>query len=254
MYRYDGDEPLDFREVGSADWGGAGNQAIEYTSAGCTVTGSLAVPDGDGPFPVVVMAAPGIHAGGCYAYEVPVLNEMGFAVLTIDAPNVRDPLLDMDGIEKDAKRYIEANARYVVDLRRALDLVEAQPRLDHRRIGYVGWSWTGMIGALLAGVDPRVKAYVLDYAGGSTKGFYGLAGTVQDPAEYLGHNRGAAFLFQYSKQDHDREFSPKAIDKLVSMAPEPKLFQWVKGGHGDLFVDADTAGSRFYRAWLERNL
>lgn len=257
MYAYDRSEPLDFNQIGAAGWGGARNQFIEYTSAGCTVTGSLAVPKGKGPFPVVLMAAPGCRAF-VYKHDIPSLNRMGMAVLALDPPNLRDPYLDMDGIEEDAERYIEANARYVVDVRRALDLIETQPKLDSGRIGYVGFSWTGALGALLAGVDPRVKAYVLDYAGGTTKDVsaYGLAGRVQDPARYLAHSRGAAFLFQYTKEDtsEDGEFAPEAVAELVAMAPEPKLFQWVQGEHGAIFNSADNPGSRFHRAWLKKNL
>ena len=252
MYAYDRGEPLDFEQGGG--WDAGWYQHIEYASAGCTVTGILAMPKGKGPFPVVLMAAPGIEAIS-YAPQASALNRRGVAVLAIDAPNVRDPNLDMDGIEEDAERYIEANARYVVDVRRALDLIETQPKLDGKRIGYVGWSWTGMLGALLAGVDPRVKAYVLDYAGGSNRGLEGLTGEVQDPAEYLAHSRDAAFLFQYTKEDTDDGiFSPRRVTKLVAAAPEPKTFQWVKGGHGALFNSADTAGCRYLLKWLEENL
>jgi dienelactone hydrolase len=161
----------------------------------------------------------------------------------------------MDDIEGDSDLYIKANARYIVDVRRALDLVETQPKLDAKRIGYVGWSWTGMLGALLAGLDPRVKAYVLDYAGGTNRGLERLTGEVQDPAEYLAHNRGSAFLFQYTKEDTDDGiFSPRRVAKLVAAAQGPKLFQWVKGGHGAIFESADNPGSRFHRAWLQENL
>jgi dienelactone hydrolase len=253
MYAYDRGEPLAFRELGAATYG-ARSQFIEYASAGCTVTGSLSVPAGEGPFPVVVMAAPGTM-DFIYEYQIRALTRAGLAVLAIDAPNVRDPYLDMEDIEADPERYIEANARYVVDIRRALDLIETLPQLDSERIGYVGFSWTGMLGALLAGVDPRVKAYVLDYAGGSNRGLEGLTGEVQDPADYLAHSRGAAFLFQYTKEDtDDGVFSPARVEKLIEAAPEPKTFQWVKGGHGALFESADSPGSRSYRAWLERNL
>ena len=212
------------------------------------------MPEGEG-------AVPRRRDGGArdedisYESQIRALTRSGLAVLAIDAPNVRDPNLDMDDIEADPERYIEANARYVVDIRRALDLVETLPKLDGKRIGYVGCSWTGMLGALLAGVDPRVKAYVLDYAGGSNKGLEGLTGEVQDPADYLAHSRGAAFLFQYTKEDtDDGVFSPVRVAKLIDAAPEPKTFQWVKGGHGALFDSADSPGSRFYRAWLKRNL
>ena len=253
MFAYDRSEPLAFKELGAAGYG-ARSQFIEYASAGCTATGSLSLPDGEGPFPVVVMAAPGTMEF-IYQHQIAALTGSGMAVLAIDAPNVRDPNLDMDDIEADPERYIAANARYVVDIRRALDLVETLPELDGERIGYIGFSWTGMLGALLAGIDPRVKAYVLDYAGGSNKGLEGLTGEVQDPADYLAHNRGAAFLFQYTKEDtDDGVFAPARVAKLIDAAPEPKTFQWVKGGHGALFESADSRGSRFYRAWLKKNL
>ena len=178
MYAYDRGEPLDFVQGGG--WDAGWYQHIEYASAGCTVTGIVTMPKGKGPFPVVLMAAPGIEAIS-YAPQASALTRRGIAALAIDPPNVRDPNLDMDGIEENPESYIKANARYMVDVRRALDLIEMQPKLDGKRIGYVGWSWTGMLGALLAGVDPRLKAYVLDYAGGSNKGLEGLTGEVQDP-------------------------------------------------------------------------
>ena len=254
MFAYDRSEPLAFADLAPSNWGGAGNRFIEYVSAGCAVSGSLAVPRGKGPFPVVVMAAPG-SMSFIYKSQISALTRAGLAVLAIDAPNMRDPNLDMDDIEADPERYIKANARYVVDIRRALDLIESLPQLDSERVGYVGFSWTGMLGALLSGVEPRVKAYVLDYAGGSNRGLEGLTGEVQDPAEYLAHSRGAAFLFQYTREDTDTGvFAPARVAKLIDAAPEPKTFQWVKGGHGALFESADTPGSRFYRAWLKKNL
>ena len=252
MFAYDRGEPLDFEQGGG--WDAGWYEHIEYTSAGCTVTGIVALPKGKGPFPVVLMAAPGIEAL-MYAPQASALSRRGVAVLAIDAPNVRDPNLDMEAIEQDPESYIEANVRYIVDIRRALDLIETQRKFDHKRIGYVGWSWTGMLGALLAGVDPRVKAYVLDYAGGTNRGLEGLTGEVQDPAEYLAHNRDAAFLFQYTREDTDDGiFSPRRVAKMIAAAPEPKTFQWVRGRHGALFDSADSPGSKYLVNWLVENL
>ncbi|HVS00898.1 MAG TPA: prolyl oligopeptidase family serine peptidase, partial [Thermoanaerobaculia bacterium] len=47
------------------------------------------------------------------------------------------------------------------DLRRALDVLLAQPGIDPQRIGYVGHDYGAMFGTLVAAVDRRPKAYVL---------------------------------------------------------------------------------------------
>ena len=48
-----------------------------------------------------------------------------------------------------------------MDLRRAVDLLAARPEVDRRRPAYVGVSYGAAMGGLLAGVEGRLKAYVL---------------------------------------------------------------------------------------------
>jgi dienelactone hydrolase len=47
------------------------------------------------------------------------------------------------------------------DLRRALDVLLAQPGVDPKRIAYVGHDYGAMFGTLVAAADPRPKAFVL---------------------------------------------------------------------------------------------
>ena len=253
MYEYDRSESLAFEEMGSVDWGGVPGDWIEYTSAGCTVPGVLVIPEGEGPFPVVLCAPGGTCGPGLHKIDQAALAHMGIASLAVTPPDSRAP-----GVVIDAGRAVDdikGNARYVVDLRRALDLLETLPQVDSKRVGFVGESWGGGTGALLAGVDERVKAYVLTYAGGSIRGLPPrLDGEVQDPAEYVAHSRGAAFLFQYTKEDFDDGcFAPERIAAMFAATPKPKLFQWVPGGHGEMFLSAQGA-SRFHREWLEKHL
>ena len=53
----------------------------------------------------------------------------------------------------------------VVAVRRALDLLAEDERVDAERLGLVGWSLGGRLGALAAGVDDHVRAIVLVSAG-----------------------------------------------------------------------------------------
>ena len=157
---------------------------------------------------------------------------MGIASLAIQ-PRPQSTGRRRRGVRRSG-RYYRGIVRYVVDLRRALDLLETLPQVDGERIGFVGESWGGATGALLAGVDERIKAYVLTYAGGSLRGLPPrLVGDVQDPAEYVAHSRGAAFLFQYTREDFDDGcFAPERIAAMFAATPKPKLFQWVPGWHG----------------------
>ena len=253
MYEYDRSEPLDFKELGTVDWGGVPGSWIEYTSAGCRVPSVLVIPEGEGPFPVVLCAPGGTCTPTLFKLDMAALARMGIASLAITPPDGRAP-----GVAASAKAAvnIKSDVRYVVDLRRALDLLETLPQADGKRIGFVGESWGGGDGALLAGVDQRIKAYVLTYAGGSVRGLAPLlVGEVQDPAEYVAHNRGAAFLFQYTKEDFDNQaFAPKRIAALFAATPKPKLFQWVPGYHGEIFDSPQGRACRFHRAWLEKYL
>ena len=53
----------------------------------------------------------------------------------------------------------------VVAVRRAFDILAADERVDPDRLGLVGWSFGGRLGAIVAGVDDRVDATALMSAG-----------------------------------------------------------------------------------------
>ena len=53
------------------------------------------------------------------------------------------------------------SVKQVKELRRALDVLLATPGVDRRCIAYVGHDFGAMYGAVLAGVDRRVKAWAL---------------------------------------------------------------------------------------------
>jgi hypothetical protein len=95
-----------------------------------------------------------VLAGVAYA-------RMGAVVLLIDAPYVRRTNGGMYNsitlTEQDRREQIQ----YIVDLRRGIDLLLSQPEVDAKRLGYVGFSYGAHIGGLLAGVEERLKAVVL---------------------------------------------------------------------------------------------
>src|SRR5438094_924448 len=55
----------------------------------------------------------------------------------------------------------------VIAVRRAIDYLSSLPQVDPMRIAFVGWSLGARTGAILAGVEPRLRVLVLMSAGAS---------------------------------------------------------------------------------------
>lgn len=49
----------------------------------------------------------------------------------------------------------------VIELRRAIEVLLAQPGVNPERLAYVGHDFGGMFGSVLAGVDERIQTYVI---------------------------------------------------------------------------------------------
>lgn len=121
-------------------------------------------------------------------------------------------------------------------LRRALDVLLSRPRVDPRRVGYVGHDYGAMFGAVVAASDARPKAYVLIagaarfadwYLFGSSTGVptgedltrYREQMALLDPVSVIGSSK-AAFFFQFGEKDR---YTPR--ENFLSFylaAPDPK--------------------------------
>lgn len=150
------------------------------------------------------------------------------------------------------------------DLRRALDVLLAQPGVDPQRIGLVGHDYGAMFGALVAAADPRVKAFV-SIAGASRWADWYLYGSGSgvpagaalesyktqlsriDPVEVIGKSRAATF-FQFGEKDG---FTPRESFIALYMAgPETKRIATYPAEHA---MSADII--RLDRsAWLAEQL
>ena len=131
-----------------------------------------------------------------------------------------------------------------IEVRRALDLLLAQPGVDAKRIGFVGHDYGAMFGAITAGLEHRTKAYVL-MAGLGTFSDWSLKywpNTAQkgeaayrealdplDPVRYVGQAAPATFLFQFSTRD---KYIPRPqAESFFAAAVEPKVIKWYDVDH-----------------------
>lgn len=234
MFDYDTSEPLGYEVLDERQEGSATVYDVNYQSSGYAVPGWLVIPNGQGPFPVVLYAHGGSGSRSWFLEDALALaREGGYAGLLTDSPANREPYLPI-GTTGDARLDIEGQVQWVRDFRRGIDLLETLPEIDADRIGFVGCSAGAWMGPYLSGVDDRIDAYVLVSGGqfypcspvggsGSSchvtdgfKLFSGIRGWTPTPQElerylsrtmvlnsvpYVSHNESAAFLIQMGKAD-----------------------------------------------------
>jgi dienelactone hydrolase len=263
LYEYDRSEPLAVRWVPNMDMtvSGVALRALKFQLGGEEVSAHLALPDGQGPFPVVVYA-PG--NGGdwdvldYWAKDAARLAEQGYAGLLVDETSA--PLWTLDG-KTDVKGFLT----YVSLERRALDVLETMPEIDATRIGFAGFSTGAMLGGLLAGVEPRIKAFVLDgmhngdLSGwtaddraqmkslGSSPKDYAAQMSLVDPTAYLEYGEGGPFLFIWGKEGDVA--TPGLQKRFVAAAGKRATVYMQPGGHG-----ISRQASKVLEAWLADNL
>lgn len=255
-FEYDRSLPLDVKEVGVEDRDGLRIHDISYQSPrGGRVTAYLVAPSGRRrklPGIIFMHSRPGSRKN--FLDEALSLAKGGAVALLIDAPFSRagesrrdfDPTVTTP--EADRGIYVQT----VVDLRRGVDLLVARSDVDPKRIGFVGHSYGAHAGAVLAGVEKRVKAYVLmagapsltEFLRTSTlpaivktrdsltkeqqENYFNTLSDV-DPINYIGHVAPAALFFQFGRSDgYPTEEKAKSYSEKAS---DPKFVKFYDAGH-----------------------
>jgi dienelactone hydrolase len=77
-------------------------------------------------------------------------------------------------------QFTEWLIAWVKDFSRSIDYLETRSDIDTSKIGFIGWSWGGEIGAVIPAVEERVKVNVLNLGG-----FAGTAYPEADPINYV---------------------------------------------------------------------
>jgi len=270
LFDYDGSVPLDIRDEVSTFRNGVTWTDFTYGSPkGGRVPATLLVPDGPGLFAGVVL----MHGMPSRRQDVANIGERfarsGAVVIAIDAPHARpEHRQRADAAIVFSARDREEQIQLIVDLRRAVDLLLARADVDPQRLAYVGFSYGGAMGGLLAGVEDRLCAYVLvvgdgglvthetglDDVGG---GLYALPQDKRqawrdamwpiEPIHFVGHAAPAALLFQSGRQDRLVPL-PDAVRYQLA-GSEPKDVMWYDAGHS-----LGTEAWRDQAYWLEQHI
>jgi dienelactone hydrolase len=238
-FAYDRSAPLDFHDYGvvNQNYPIAVHDVSFASPNGGRARVFLVVPPGRGPFPAVIYA----HGSGenrlSMLAEATWFTARGAVALVMDDPFDRDPSLRT---ASDARQRA-AIVQEVVDMRRAVDVLQSRPFVDPRRIAFVGFSLGARVGALLAGTEHRIRAFDLESGRGASFGTAAL-----DELAAIRHAH-AAFLFQDGLHD---ELVPRAqLEALIRAAPQPKEVRWYDSGHG-----LNDRSIRDSLAWLAHEL
>ena len=232
-FSYDARAPLNITYGSTTTSSGVPIRGISFASAGGRkVTGVIVRGEGHGKHPVVLF----VHWLGDEATtnhtefekDAAALAKLGATSLLVDAQWAEKDWFDKRTTDIDYQRSIEQ----VVDLRRALDALLAQPNVDKDRVAVVAHDFGAMYSAVLAGIDSRPKWYVL-MAGTPSFSTWFLLGAKPadipayvslmaplDPTNFLPQSTARGFYFQFSA--HDRYITPENELKFFQSAPLPR--------------------------------
>ena len=139
----------------------------------------------------------------------------------------------------------------MTDLQRAVDVLESRHDVDRTRIGFLGGSYGGAMGAQFAGIEWRLRAVVLHVAdAGLAAHFSDERGNRVAPVgpfsmqqwcgwfaameplrsdRYLARPSTVPILFQWGKRDDT--VRPYLAHALYDMTAHPKEERWYDSGH-----------------------
>jgi cephalosporin-C deacetylase-like acetyl esterase len=272
-FEYNRSAPLDLKEIGIENRNGIKVHDISYTSpVGGSVPAYLVVPDGKGPFAAIIFghwAMKGSPARNRTEFleEALVLARAGAISLLINSADIRPGVIEDEDFL--SKKNTDLVLQQALDLRRGVDLLLARKDVDPKRLAYVGHSYNAGVGSILAGVEKRIKAFVLMAGGVSdaeifrsdepeivawrkSVGEKRVEEYMQnyawlDAGNFVGHATPAAVLLQYAR--NDGLLNEKRERYFFSLVSEPKTLRLYDATHA---LNAEARWDRF--EWLREQL
>lgn len=260
MFEYDSRLALDIQEQARQERQGLVLRDITYASpCGGSVSAWLIAPRRAFSSAGLVFMHPSGTGRHAFLEEACLFCHSGAVALLIDAPHARSPQRSLFRFDdSDREDFVQC----VVDLRRGVDLLTAQTAVDPRRIGFVGFSYGATVGAMLAGVDKRIRAYILWGGSAYLSKFLSAQGkrmprkklteyvermSVLDSIHHVSHAAPSALLFQNGRVD--KNVPPPDARALHQAASEPKRVAWYDAGHA---LNGQARLDRY--AWLREQL
>jgi len=267
LFAYDHQAPLEVLEIERWEQQGVSYIDLTYASpTGNRVPATLILPKGSGPFAGLIIQH-GMPSNRQAMYGVgQAYAQTGAVVIMIDAPWARPERQECEGYScETVPRFTEEDRsdqiELMLDLQRAVDLLMSRPEVNPQCLGYIGVSYGGAMGGLFAGIEQRLKAYVLVVGDGGlvehtsepdAAGYpdhwsenWVSAMWPIEPLHYVGMASPAALLFQNGTQD--KLVPPSDALRYQQAGSEPKTVMWYEAGHGLPFESLQDQSEWLYQ-------
>ncbi|MGZ4159581.1 MAG: alpha/beta hydrolase family protein [Neobacillus sp.] len=246
MFEYKGDILTGFKEMASISKKGYSIKDVYFESPfKGEVPAYLIVPDTACSHPAVLYLHPGQGSRDSFLKEAEFLASKGYISLLINSPFLRrkstQELPEQQKLAKtievlvDIEKYIQT----IMDLRRGVDLLCNLDCVDENQIAYVGHSFGGTWGGVLAGIEHRIKTYIL------------IAGYAKASEWHLTNDHPMAELIRCFLTPERFEYFISNLQKLDAIhyvknaAPASVYFQFAKN---DVFIGQDQSSAYFSAA------
>ena len=246
MQNYDKDLPFVFRLVAKQNKDGIESQLLVTSSPfGYRRMAELIQPEGQAPRAAILY----VH---WYEPEAPDSNRSQFVVEATEMAKYGAACLLIETMWSDLDFFLKRtqeddlqnSIQQVVDIRRAMDFLLAQPNIDPKRFAYVGHDFGGMYGVLAGSLDKRPSHYVIMAATPRFPDWYLYAPKLEgearetfirqmaeiDPIAHVGNLSPAPILFQFATDDF--HVPRERAEEFFAAAKEPKKLRWYEAGHG----------------------
>lgn len=252
--------PLDVLEHGRDVRDGLTIIDLSFASPrGGRVPAFLIIPDRPQPVPGLVFA----HAGGLdrhsFLEEAGLFARGGAVCLLPDAPYARRPNPPVYRFTQDDRNeFLQA----VAELKRGIDVLQAQPEVAASRIGFVGFSYGAIVGALLGSTETRIRSYILwscvARLGDSLRRLGTLLPAAEldaylgsmvlfDPIRHVGRAAPGALLLQAGR--NDKSMPEEEVEAMYQAAGHPKQLLWYNTGHA---LNGKARQDRY--DWMQQHL
>ncbi len=243
QFHYDASAPLQVQEISVVNKNGVAIHDITYVSEGKTISAYLVEPGGNGPFAAIefihwLASTPDANRTEFLQEAITLAHKGAVSLL----PQGTYPWIDSPvNAQQDCANTIQQT----IALRRGLDLLLSIKTVDSKRVAFVGHDYGAMYGAILAGVETRIKTFVLmtpieRFSAWNVPFFLPALNPADrlkyindtaaiDPINYIGHAAPASLLFQFAK--NDVFVAEGDVLNLTELASKPNTVKLYDTGH-----------------------
>lgn len=259
-FHYDPSASLDVHELGVEPRGDATVHDLTFVGVKDPIKAYLVTPGQPGPHAAILyvhwLGDPATTNRTEFLDEAVALAGRGVVSLLVDTMWAKPKWYGQRVPEEDYDRSVQQ----VIELRRAMDLLLAQPGIDPSRVAYVGHDFGAMYGMIAGGLDRRAKTYVfmagvphfIDWAlfAHQPKDLAAYRQQIAplDPVNFVPALAPATVFFQFANRD-EYVSAAQASESYVAAGVRKQMTTYA-AGH-DLHT-AEVAADRV--AWLAKEL